>query len=425
MAAKPRQANLRSRTSRQKFAKERRHYLALGDGLVLVYRRTAAGFGTWSAKLPRQGGGYALRVLGEADDVREADGVKSLSFAQAQKQALALAEAAETDPDVLARRDFTVAQAAEDYLEWFKSHRRDYRGTAHAVRVHILPKFGERQVASLRTGEIRKWVETLGASPARVRTGMTAKKQRFREAPKTAEEKRARRSTANRILTVFKAILNRAFVSGRVPSDRQWRNVKPFPQADSARIRFLTDAEAARLVNACPPDLRDLVRAALLTGARFGEVAALAVHDVDLKNGLIRIAESKSGRPRHVPLNDDGLEHFRRMLTGKTGAALVFTKASGSAWGKNHHVKALTAACKVAKIEPAVAFHELRHTYASHLAQAGVELLTIAKLLGHADTRITARHYAHLSDKTLSEAVKKLPSFKTASALEAVEQSAA
>jgi integrase len=68
-------------------------------------------------------------------------------------------------------------------------------------------------------------------------------------------------------------------------------------------------------------------------------------------------------------------------------------------------------ACAAAKIEPEVRFHELRHTYASHLAQAGVDLLTISKLLGHADTRITSRHYAHLSDKTFTDAVAKLPSF--------------
>ncbi len=69
-------------------------------------------------------------------------------------------------------------------------------------------------------------------------------------------------------------------------------------------------------------------------------------------------------------------------------------------------------ACEQAKIVPPIGFHELRHTYASLLAQAGVDLLTISKLLGHADTRITSRHYAHLCDKTLSTAVKTfLPSF--------------
>ena len=73
---------------------------------------------------------------------------------------------------------------------------------------------------------------------------------------------------------------------------------------------------------------------------------------------------------------------IRRAGNRKTGEELVFTKADSTAWGKNQHVRPLLEACKNAKIRPAVAFHELRHTYASHLAQAGVDLLTISKLLG-------------------------------------------
>ena len=79
-------------------------------------------------------------------------------------------------------------------------------------------------------------------------------------------------------------------------------------------------------------------------------------------------------------------------------------------------------ACARAKIEPAVTFHELRHSYASLLAQAGADLLTISKLLGHADTRVTARHYAHLTDTTLANAVNALlPSFGTVAASNVVD----
>jgi len=77
--------------------------------------------------------------------------------------------------------------------------------------------------------------------------------------------------------------------------------------------------------------------------------------------------------------------------------------------GQEPRGPAKTVACEAAKISPAVTFHELRHTYASTLAQRGVDLLTISKLLGHADVRITARHYAHLCDATLKAAVDKLP----------------
>jgi integrase len=90
----------------------------------------------------------------------------------------------------------------------------------------------------------------------------------------------------------------------------------------------------------------------------------------------------------------------------------MFVRGDGETWGKNHQQRPMIEACKAAKVTPALRFHECRHTYASALAQAGADLLTISKLLGHADTRITARHYAHLCDKTLANAVNNLlPNF--------------
>ncbi len=90
----------------------------------------------------------------------------------------------------------------------------------------------------------------------------------------------------------------------------------------------------------------------------------------------------------------------------------MFTRAEGEAWGKNHQQRPMIETCKRAKITPPLRFHECRHTYASTLAQAGTDLLTISKLLGHADTRVTSRHYAHLCDATLAKAVNNhLPDF--------------
>jgi integrase len=84
----------------------------------------------------------------------------------------------------------------------------------------------------------------------------------------------------------------------------------------------------------------------------------------------------------------------------------------GEAWGKNHQQRPMIEACAKGKIAPTLRFHECRHTYASMLAQAGADLLTISKLLGHADTRVTSRHHAHLCDRTLANAVNTLlPAF--------------
>lgn len=410
MAQAARDSRLETRTARLRLPLGQRHFKSIGKGLTLIYRRTGEGFGTWTAKLALPGGKYTLRTLGGADDYQEPNDADVLSFGQAQDRARALADEAKANEGVLIR-PATVKEAADRYLAWYKEHRRAVRETEHAINAHIVPALGEKQLSALTTAHIRNWLEELAARPARLRTSRFAKAQKYRAAPKTADEKRARRATANRVFNVLKALLNRAFHDGQVADDTPWRKVKPFAKASEARIRLLTDAEAIRFVNASPTDLRALVRAALLTGARFGELVEMRVHDANLRQGQVYVAQSKSGRPRHIPLNDEGLALFRELVTGKTGDQLLFVRAEGQPWGKNHHVRPLIAACRKAKIQPAVAFHELRHTYASHLAQAGVDLLTISKLLGHADTRITSKHYAHLADKTLALAVTRLPSF--------------
>jgi len=419
MARSARDAKLEARTARLKLKAGVRHWKGIGKGLALGYRRTKEGFGTWGARLLQSDGKYALKAIGAADDYQDANGVDVFDYFQAQDKARKLADVAKRQGGMITKA-ITIAEAAERYMAWYKDHRRAYRETDHSIRVHILPALGEKNVSELTAAHIRGWLDKLASRPARVRTSKLSKKQHYRDAAETQDEKRARRATANRIFNILKALLNRAFRDGLVADDSAWRKVKPFPKVDEARIRFLTDSEGVRLVNASAPDLRQLANAALLTGARYGELVAMRVNDVSVRDSRVYISQSKSGKPRYIPLNPEGVTLFRSVTVGKKGDDLVFTRKDGSAWGKNHHVRALTEACRVAKISPPIAFHELRHTYASHLAQAGVDLLTISKLLGHADTRITAKHYAHLADKTLAAAVTKLPSFQSKPILDRV-----
>lgn len=409
MARSQRSSKLDTRSTRLKLPQGTRHFLTIGKGLALAYRRTEDGYGTWQARV-WVGKRYHYSNLGRADDYIDANGVEVLDFYQAQGAARAFYERV-IKGDAPRQDDVTVDKAADHYLEWFRKHRRSVKITEQSIKVHIRPAFGDRTVSTLTATMIRRWLDKLASSPARARTGRREKEQQHRPLPKSADEKRARRATANRILGTFKALLNKAFEDELVSSDTAWRQVKPFEKADQARIRFLSDEEGVRLANACAADLRKLVQAALLTGARFGELVAMRARDVNIRTKQVYVAESKSGRPRHIPINPEGVDLFKELTVGCTGEDLLFLKKDGTPWGKNHHVRMLEAACKIAKVRPAVSFHQLRHTYASHLAQAGIDLLTISKLLGHADIRITSRHYAHLADKTLAAAVKKLPSF--------------
>ena len=133
------------------------------------------------------------------------------------------------------------------------------------------------------------------------------------------EAVRRRRASANRTLTVLKAALNRAWREGKISSDEAWRRVEPFEEADAARVRYLTVAEAKRLLNACDPDFRRLAQAALATGARYGELTALRASDFNPDSGTIHVRTSKSGKGRHIVLNDEGAALFRSLAAGKPG----------------------------------------------------------------------------------------------------------
>ena len=220
-----------------------------------------------------------------------------------------------------------------------------------------------------------------------------------------------RRATANRILSILKAALNLAFhEKDGVDDDREWRRVKPFREVDAPKIRYLSHVEAQRLVNACDVGFRPLVQCALLTGCRYGEITRFKADDFDRDAGIITVRRSKSGKQRHVVLTEDGVAFFERHTAGKPGTALVFARADGSAHGRSHQHRPLREACRRAGIEPPASFHILRHTYATHLLQAGASLPVISANLGHADVRMTERHYAHLVPSHVAEVIRqKMP----------------
>lgn len=418
MARQVKDARLETRQSRLRLPASKEPYWRLiCSGCYIGYRKGPQG-GVWWFRLIKPGTkSYKRIVIGKADDILDSDGIEIFSFKEAQIKTHDLIDTLLKD-----HPKSTIKYATEHYLKWFKENRKSFQETQTSINAHILPYFGDKLISGLTTKEIKAWHQKLASAPARKRSSKFGKQQ-YRDAAASDDKKRSRKATANRILSVFKAILNKAYQDEMVDDDLAWRRVKPFEKVDEPKVRFLTEAEAKRLINAAKSELRELIQAALYTGARFNELTNLLMCDVHLNDApYIFIQPSKSGKGRYVPLNDSGAHFFKKILIGKLGNDLVFTKINNMAWGKNHHVRLLKEACTNAKIEPAVSFHELRHTYASLLAQAGADLLTISKLLGHADTRVTSRHYAHLCDKTLSNTVKNLlPKFTDSSPYKVIE----
>lgn len=306
---------------------------------------------------------------------------------------------------------FTVADAVTAYLRWYAIHREAIEDTTRAINAHILPSLGHRPLAELSTQEIRSWHETLATSPPRARRGKKAPELQYQKNwQPTSEARRSRRATANRLLTVLRAILNKAFQEGWIEDDIAWRRVKPFGHVDQPVERFLTADECRKLLNACDQDFRYVVAAALLTGMRYGELIRLKVGDYkpDLKG--VWVKESKSGKPRFVPLNGDGLGLFSDLASGKALSSALLLRSDRKPWGRCHQIRRIREACERVGIDPPISFHDLRHSYASLLVQSGVDLRVVADLLGHADTRMTMRHYAHLNDDVRRKAIDQLPS---------------
>ena len=398
--------HLHSRTARRSLkARHKPYYERIGRGVYLSYRRASKQIaGRWGVRAYAGDKRYKEQSLSIADDLDTANGTAVQDYDQAREFARTVAQGLGTDKrGVLA--PVTVSDAMSDYLDWYKDHRKSADHAELTIRVHIKPKLGSKTIASLTTPVVRRWHSDLAKAPARTRN----KNVRRELDTSDAEAVRKRRATANRILTVFKAGLNYAFREGAVDDDTAWRRVKPFSNVDAPRVRFLTIAESKRLINASAPDLRRLVRAALLTGARYGELVALEVGDFDPDTGTVYIRDSKSGKPRHVYLTNEGQEFFDGLTAGRKSSATLFIRADRSRWGKSHQSRPLREAANKAKLED-VSFHILRHTYGSFLAAEGVPLQVIAAALGHADTRTTEKHYAHLLPDFVATTIRaKLP----------------
>lgn len=105
-------------------------------------------------------------------------------------------------------------------------------------------------------------------------------------------------------------------------------------------------------------------------------------------------------------LTDDGKQSFAQWTKNLNSTDCVFLRADGNHWGASHQKRPLDDASKLAGIQPAVTFHILRHTHGSHLAMAGVPMGVIAAQLGHADTRMTEKHYAHLAPSYVAQTIR-------------------
>jgi hypothetical protein len=309
MARSARNASLETRTARAKLKPRRAPYFVkIAKGLRLGYYR-GAGSGTWIARYYRGNGVYSTSSIGLADDLTDADNVKVFDFWQAQQTARTWGERERlVQQGIVHAGPYKVADAAKDYLQALKVEKGPAaeRNAKYVIDAAIVPELGSTLLEDLTSERLVRWRNYHASRPKRVRTKKSASRPATRETPDDDDARRKRKASANRILTVLKALLNRAFQAGRVSSDQAWRRVKPFGKVDEAVVRYLIEVEARRLIQCCVSDFRPLPHAALLSGCRYSELRKLKVSALNPDSGTLAIRLSK-GKVRHVTLTEDGL----------------------------------------------------------------------------------------------------------------------
>lgn len=279
--------------------------------------------------------------------------------AEAQALEVKLRRAIFATRDLGVEADVPLAGAIEIWLkEWVKGSKSAKSREEHALA--LADVVGERTLREL-VDAADEYRQTTGLAPA----------------------------TINRRLAVLKSVAKWSWQHKRWIGENLSPRVWMLPE-NNARHRYLTAAEARRLIQAMPTAAgKAWVALAVYTGLRQGELHGLERRQIN--RGLIYLGKSKTGLPRLVPIAKPGLRYVKAVPFKRTVDSLdwEYRNARDAAGFEDLH------------------FHDLRHTYASFLVNQDVDLYVVGQLLGHSATQTTKR-YAHLYERTLKRAVAKV-----------------
>jgi site-specific recombinase XerD len=279
----------------------------------------------------------------------------------------------------------TFDEIAKDALEYSRSHKISFEDDEDRMN-YVLEEFGGRPVDSIRPNEIERWLSRMTRQVGKERVPLKP-------------------ATLNRYRALLSLVFRIAVQNGKAHSNPA-RLVRP-RRENNAVIRYLLPEEERRLravaLDDCPHHLPEL-DLALNTGMRQGEQYNLTWEHIDFERRLITIPRSKHGDPRYIELNDTAIAALRTAQSQANDSPHVFLNCYGQKLSKPREW--FEAAVKKAGIQR-FTWHCLRHTFASRLVMAGVDLRTVQELMGHKTIQMTCR-YAHLAPKHRLAAVQRL-----------------
>jgi integrase len=212
-------------------------------------------------------------------------------------------------------------------------------------------------------------------------------------------------STVNRELALLKRMFNLAITWDLFFELNPVRKVKFFREFNTG-LRVLSPEEEERLFQNAAPYVQDVIRFALNTGLRIGEVFSLRWSKVDFEKKILSVFAPKTEKIREIPINAAALKVLQAWRLGMKNEFVFYNPETGKPFVD---LKAgLALACRKAGIS-GVSWHTLRHTFASRLVDRGVDIVTVKELLGHSSVTVTMR-YTHTNLDSKRAAVEKLGS---------------
>ena len=213
-------------------------------------------------------------------------------------------------------------------------------------------------------------------------------------------------NNTNRLVNCIKAMMRRA-EDWELVEKKSWHTVKLL-KVPKGRVLFYTPLEIKKLLRLVPYNWQLIVLLGCRAGLRRGEIVNLTWQDIDLSKKIITIQPKENWHPktfecRDIPISQDLFKILQKQTNKKGFVALTEDNKPFTLAGIGSHFIKFTK-----KLGLKGSLHTLRHTFASHLVQNGVDLYTVSKLLGHSSIK-TTEIYAHLSPNTFYKAVAKLP----------------
>ncbi|QBB70135.1 hypothetical protein ELE36_07015 [Pseudolysobacter antarcticus] len=415
MARTPKGLSIATRESRSRLKSRKAPYWRqIIPGLFVGYSKRVVSH-TWVTKRVVDGK-YIRERLGVADDFMDAahDGL-SMTYIQAVAASQERARGIRISHVEPKAQNVTVNQALDAYFEdRQRSNPQDssVKTDAQQTARHVRPILGRMFVNSITDSDLKNWQSRVRNTPPSVRGHGEGIRSARAVNMNDPEVLRRRTQTTNRIWNTFRAALNHAWriSSNGIMTRDAWAKVKPLKVSDSGPPRMLSVEDARGLLDHCAADFRPVVEAALMTGARYGEIVRLRVSDFDAARSAIRIHQTKTGKTLYQPLTGEGCRFFKAHTEGRFPGMFMFARSDGDPWGKSHQARPIKEAATGAGLSN-VSFKVTRATYGKLLLLATNDIELVAKALGHSDSRITRKHYAQYLPNEVAEAVLKMPEF--------------